>query len=160
MSSVNCGKLSVQNQRSLSQNKNQKSLLRRNIRALLHQRAYGEPKGVHECELVFQDVWFAVTWVRVVPFVRAEPATTKQRRITIGHLLRQKIATLLHQRPDRVPHAIQQGELVLQVFRIRIARVRILPLVRGEPAQPNILYEINLVNISWFQFGFFFWLPG
>lgn len=48
-------------------------------------------------------------------------------------LLGQKVAALLHQRPDREPQAVHQRELRLQLLRVGIARVRHGPLVRREP---------------------------
>ena len=47
-------------------------LLWRYIRALLHERPYGEPERVHESELVLEDPRLTIAWI--LPLVRAEPA--------------------------------------------------------------------------------------
>ena len=48
-----------------------KYLLRFKITALLHERSNCEPHGVAETELIDQDL-LLITWVRIVPFIRAE----------------------------------------------------------------------------------------
>ena len=50
-------------------------LLGRDITALLHERADGEPHGVAERELVDQHLSLVVAGVRVVPLVRTESET-------------------------------------------------------------------------------------
>lgn len=66
--------------------------------------------------------------MRVVPFVGAEPADR------YAHLLWQEVTALLHEGADGKPHAVQEGELVLQVAWVWVARVWVLPFVRREPA--------------------------
>ena len=51
-------------------------LLRRYIRALLHERAYGEPERVHQGELVLEDLGLSVARMGILPLVGAEPADT------------------------------------------------------------------------------------
>ena len=48
-------------------------------------------------------------------------------------LLRRQIAALLHERPDREPHGVDQTELVDQDLGLLGARMRVVPLVRTEP---------------------------
>ena len=48
-------------------------------------------------------------------------------------LLRRQIAALLHERPDREPHGVDQTELVDQDLGLLSARMRVVPLVRTEP---------------------------
>ena len=50
-------------------------LLGRDITALLHERADGEPHGVTERELVDQHLRLVIAGVRVVPLVRTESET-------------------------------------------------------------------------------------
>jgi len=45
------------------------------------------------------------------------------------------VAYLLHQRADGEPEGVGQGEDVLEDGRVRVARVRVVPLVRTEPRQ-------------------------
>jgi hypothetical protein len=48
---------------------------RRNLRTLLHQTADGEPETVLKGELVLQFFWFLYAGIRIVPLIRADPAT-------------------------------------------------------------------------------------
>lgn len=49
-------------------------LLWRYIRALLHERAYGEPERVHQSEFVRKHPGLTIARMRILPLVRAEPA--------------------------------------------------------------------------------------
>ena len=54
--------------------------------------------------------------------------------------------TLLHERADGEPHAVEQRELVHEDPRVRFARVRILPLVRreaGENEEHEAHYQVG-----------------
>lgn len=56
------------------------NLLWRYIRALLHERAYGEPERVHEGELVLEDSGLSIARMGILPLVRAEPADTSMEK--------------------------------------------------------------------------------
>jgi hypothetical protein len=86
----------------------------------------------------------------VVPLVGAEPADTHVHVHVHVHLLGQEVAALLHEWADGKPHAVQEGELVLQVIRVRVTRVRVLPFIRREPATqtPGASWEVCKQNFE------------
>ena len=51
------------------------------------------------------------------------------------HGTRVDVGTLLHQRADGEPERVRQREDVLEHGAVRVARVRVVPLVRAEPRQ-------------------------
>lgn len=70
------------------------------------------------------------------------PARTKpshQPSETVGYrelrLHQAEATTLLHESPDSKPETIEQRKIVFHHVRVRVARVRVVPLVRAEPAQ-------------------------
>lgn len=69
------------------------------------------------------------------------PARTKpshQPSETVGYrelqLHQAEATTLLHESPDSKPETIEQCKIVFHHVRVRVARVRVVPLVWAEPA--------------------------
>lgn len=116
------------------------------VTALLHEGPNSEPEWVKQAELVLQDVWLIIAGMGVVPLIGAEPAD-KHGHV---HLLGQEVTALLHKWADGKPHAVEEGELVLQVIRVGVARVRVLPFIRREPATqtPRALWEACKKNFG------------
>ena len=52
-----------------------------------------------------------------------------------GHGARVDVGALLHQRADGEPERVGEREDVLEHGAVRVARVRVVPLVRAEPSQ-------------------------
>ena len=118
--------------------------LRGDVTALLHEGPNSKPEWIQQAELVLQHIWLIIAGVWVVPLIGAEPADK------YVHLLGQEVAALLHEWADGKPHAVQEGELVLQVIRVRVTRVRVLPFIRREPATqtPGASWEVCKQNLA------------
>jgi hypothetical protein len=125
------------------------ALLRRNVGALLHNWPTVVPYTIAHCQIGLQvsatRLWFTRVWVR--PLVRWDPAiiamslithTDRQTdRQTQTCLLWQDVASLPHEGTDWKPQAVHEVERVLQLLWVRLARVRVVPLARGYPANHN-----------------------
>lgn len=61
-------------------------------------------------------------------------AYTRQRK-HISSLILERKNTLSHESPDAKPETVEQSEVVLYEGGGRVAGVRVVPLVRGEPAR-------------------------